>query len=420
MSLFKFIMDKIVYMDNAATTRLSASAFEAMLPWLKGDHYNPGAVYGYADNAKRAIASAREDIASTLGAEPGEIFFTCGGTESDNWALKGTADPARQGLLKMRSGNVAETGRVHMITSAIEHHAVLNPCKYLESCGVKVSYVKPDEEGSVCVSDIEKLICDDTVLISIMLANNELGTLQPVMGIGKCAHERGILFHTDAVAAYGHIPIDVKKMNIDMLSVSAHKFGGPKGTGFLYVNAKYRLAPFMHGGYQERGRRAGTENVAAIAGMAACALEHHNRMKENLERRNKLDLYFLGKLKEMDQHLNGYGGRKVKLNGPLIACREDRDGELSGRLPGSFNIMIPGMNAEEIIVRLGMEGICVSAGAACASSDNEASHVLTAIGLDRTTADSSIRITMNEDNTEEEIDILFLRLNKLLGLRGTI
>ena len=405
-------------MDNAATTKLSNAAFEAMLPWLKEDYFNPGAVYGYADNAKRAISTAREDIASTLGAEPGEIFFTSGGTEADNWALKGTADPAGQGLLKTLTGSGRNKEQGHIITSAIEHHAVLNTCKYLERCGFRISYVKPDAAGYVSVSDIERLICDDTVLISIMLVNNELGTIQPVSKIGACAHERGILFHTDAVAAYGHIPIDVRKMNIDLLSVSAHKFGGPKGTGFLYVNGKYALGPFMHGGSQERGRRAGTENVAAIAGMAACALKHHDRMEENLERRKKLDLYFSGKLRELDRYPDLCGSRRIKLNGPIFRYGEGPDDVLSGRLPGSFNVMIPGMNAEEVIVRLGMEGICISAGAACAASNDEASHVLTATGLDRTAANSSIRITMNEDNTEEEINILFSELKKIMNIRG--
>ena len=401
MSLFCITMDKMIYMDNAATTRLYDEAFDAMIPFLKEDHANPGAIYEYADNAKRAVAKAREEIASTIGAKPNEIYFTCSGTEADNWALKGMAELAAAAFnmsgYKKKAGNDETRKAPHIITSAFEHHAVLNTCKWLERNGCRISYVKPDANGIVSLREIEKLICADTVLVSVMFVNNELGTIQQVDRIGALAHEHKIPFHTDAVAAYGHVPVNVKEMNIDLLSASGHKFNGPKGTGFLYIDEKYKPDPFMHGGGQEQGRRAGTENVACIAAMAAAAAVHHKNMENDLIRRRELDRYLIDRLRENDFRLGGRcGDRQVLING----CME-------GRLPGSFNITIPGVEAEEVIVRLGMEGICVSAGAACASLNDTASHVLTAIGLSLDAADSSIRISMNEDNTEEEIDMLF-------------
>ncbi len=401
MSLFCITMDKMIYMDNAASTRLYDEAFAAMLPFLTEDHANPGGIYEYADNAKRAVAKAREDIASTIGAKPNEIYFTGSGTEADNWALKGMAELASAGQdmsgYKKQAGNDEVRKVPHIITSAFEHHAVLNTCKWLEKNGCRVSYVKPDVNGIVSVRDIEKQICADTALISVMFVNNELGTIQQVGRIGALAHEHKIPFHTDAVAAYGHVPVNVKEMNIDLLSAGGHKFNGPKGTGFLYVDEKYKPEPFMHGGGQEQGRRAGTENVACIAAMAAAAAVHHKNMETDLTRRRKLDRYFLERLEETDFRLGGRcGDGQVQINGSM-----------EERLPGNFNITIPGVEAEEIIVRLGMEGICVSAGAACASSNDTVSHVLTAIELNRNAADSSIRISLNEDNTEEEIDALF-------------
>lgn len=398
-------MDKIIYMDNAASTRLYDEAFAAMLPFLKDDHANPGGVYAYADSARKAVAQARWDLAATIGAHPGEIYFTAGGTESDNWVLKSMAAAARPGaeraLYEMPGG-----GKPHIITSLFEHHAILNTCKYLERCGCRVSYVRPDPDGSVSPLDIERLICKDTVLISVMYVNNELGTIQQISRMGAMAHERGIPFHTDAVAAYGHIPINVKEMNIDFMSAGAHKFNGPKGAGFVYADERFRLSPFIHGGGQERGRRAGTENVAAIAGMAAAAVKHHKDMDASLARRRELDKYFVHKLEETGYCLcKRSGERKVRINGASE----------QGRLPGIFNLTIPGIEAEELIVRLGMEGICVSAGAACSSSSDESSHVLKAIGLDREGSNSTIRISMDEDNTEDEIDILFDRFSGLLG-----
>lgn len=403
--------NKIIYMDNAATTRLSDEAFNMMLPYLMGNHANPGAVYEYADVPKRAIAKARESIAKTLDAAANEIYFTSGGTEADNWALKGIAELASPSMKDRGVRAFSYDGQPHIITSAIEHHAVLNTCKWLEKCGCRVSYVKPDENGIISVPEIKRQICSDTVLISVMSVNNELGAVQPIDRIGALAHEYGIPFHTDAVASYGHILINVKEMNIDMLSASAHKFNGPKGVGFLYVNEKYKLTAFMHGGAQEQGRRAGTLNVAGIIGMASAAVRHHENIKSDLKRRRELDRYFKNKLEEIDYCFGvRSGGSKVVLNGPE-GCMEENSGiknnSMPGRLPGTFNMTIPGIEAEELIVRLGMEGICVSAQAACASLQGEASHVLTAIGLNKKLANSTIRISMNEDNTEEQIDALF-------------
>lgn len=396
-------------MDNAASTRLCDAAFNAMIPFLKEDHANPGGIYAYADNAKRAIAKARSDIAGTIGAGANEIYFTGGGTESDNWALKGIAEHALTEVKRQKTALSNDTGP-HIITGTIEHHAVLNTCRWLEKNGCRVSYVKPDLKGNYSISEIEKLICKDTILISLMLVNNELGTIQMSGEIGAAAHEHGIPFHTDAVAAYGHIPIDVKAMEIDLLSASGHKFNGPKGIGFLYVDEKYKILPLMHGGSQEQGRRAGTVNVAGIAGMAAAAVSHYDNMMADLEIRRQLDGYFIKKLKERD-HLFTLGNKEVRavLNGPL--CNE---GTVPERLPGTFSMTIPGIRAEELIVRLGMEGVCVSAGAACAATQDAASHVLKEIGLDGDSAYSTIRISMNEDNTEEEIDILFDLLEKCI------
>ncbi len=402
----------MIYMDNAATTRLSDEALEAMLPFLKDSYGNPGGLYDLGLNAKRAVATAREVIAGTIGAHPSEIYFTGGGTEADNWAIRSCA------------GSERSFACFHMITTSFEHHAVLNTCRWMEKLGCRVSYVNPDASGYVDVREIERQLRNDTALVSVMLVNNELGTVQPVADIGKAAHDRGIVFHVDAVAAYGHIPIDVDTMNIDMLSVSAHKFGGPKGVGFLYVNEKYKPVPLIHGGAQEQGRRGGTENVAGIAGMAAAALRAHRDMDVSLKKRYKLDRYFTDRLNEynlsiMHGSLKPAEGRGwIYLNGmrkkdmPLAtACAQD---EWKDRLPGIFSLTASGMNSEELIVRLGMEGICISAGAACASSDTGGSHVLKAVGLNDREIGSTVRISMNEDNTEEEIDIFFKALKRIL------
>ena len=377
----------IVYMDNAATVRLKDKAYEAMDKYLKNLYANPGGAYAFGQEVKRDIATAREEISSTLNARPTELFFTSGGTESDNQAIRSLAE------LK---------GSGHIIVSSFEHHAVLNTCRYLERKGIRVSYVNPDPAGFIDPDAIFRLIGDDTILISVMTVNNELGTIQPVSEIGAAARKRGILFHTDAVAAYGHIPIDVETMNIDILSASAHKFGGPKGAGFLYVRENLKLPPLILGGSQERGRRAGTENVPGIMGMAAAAGEACACMEDNLKRRIELDSYFMERI----------GSGPFVINGPAGCC--GREEGTKARLPGHFNLTIPGANAEELVVELGTEGICISTGAACTSRDDPVSHVLKAIGLKGRDLLSTVRISMNEENTEEEIDTLLKGLNQYI------
>ncbi len=427
---------KIIYMDNAATTRLCDEAFEAMLPYLKEDYANPAGVYDFSQNVAAAVAEARSEIAATINARPNEIYFTSGGTEADNWAVRGVVElkaggSGGCGFYANHNSDYVNQGEKrlpHIVTTSFEHHAVLNTCRYLEKQGLaRVSYVNPNASGMISPDDIEKQICKDTVLISVMFVNNELGTVQRIKDIGKMAHDHGILFHTDAVAAYGHLPIDVRELNADLISVSAHKFGGPKGVGFLFVNEALKLKPFMHGGYQEQGRRAGTLNVPGIIGMAAAAKLRCRDIEEDLAKRRALDDHFLRKLEEVgsgpvsSDGCGTTGNRPVFcINGPLRCFGVDEgtgvtdtDEGTTGigtewvRLPGHFNITIPGVNAEELIVKLGMKGICVSTGAACASSQDTASHVLKAIGLKGDALGSTIRISMNETNTVADIDTLF-------------
>lgn len=383
---------KIIYLDNAATTRLKDEALAAMMPYLKESYANPGGAYDFAGKVKRDVAVAREETASAIGARPTEIFFTGGGSESDNQALRGLAELKGAGI-------------PHIITTSFEHHAVLNTCKYLEKKGLaRISYVNPNASGMIDPSDVERLIDRSTVLISVMTVNNELGSIQPISEIGRIAHEHGALFHTDAVAAVGHIPIDVKKMNIDLLSASAHKFGGPKGIGFLYVKENFKLPPLIYGGAQERGRRAGTENVPGIIGMTEALKSMVANMNRNLARRQELDRYFIKRYKKET--------KDITMNGPLTCLGKDTmmtvgSGTECLRLPGHFSITLPGINAEELVVKLGIKGICVSTGAACASSNDEESHVLKAVGLKGDSIKSTIRISMNEDNTEDEIDFFY-------------
>lgn len=378
----------MIYMDNAATTRLKDSALEAMMPYFKDEYFNPGGVYDPGQSVKKAVAGSREDISLTLNANPREVFFTSGGTESDNMALRGILEKERDVYFVP-----------HIITTAFEHHAVLNTCRYLERIGLaRISYINPGTNGLVGLSDIEREINKDTVMVSVMHVNNELGTCQPVEDIGRMAHDHGILFHTDAIASYGHLPIDVKEMNIDLLSASSHKFGGPKGVGFLYVREDIKLPPLLLGGAQERGRRAGTENVPGIIGMAAAAREMHACMDSNLERRRRLDDHFR---KCWMRRLPRY-----------TACQP---GQYHPRIPGHFCITLPGVNAEELVVKLGMDGICISTGAACASSEDAGSHVLRSIGLKGDALKSTVRISINEDNTEEEIDTLLEKISSISG-----
>lgn len=365
-------MEKIIYLDNAATTRTDISVVEEMTPYFSENFGNPSSIYDYAKLSKEAIDRARKCIGDIIGADPEEIYFTSGGSEADNWALKGVAM------------TFAEKGK-HIITSAIEHHAVINSCKFLESLGYEVTYVGTDEFGKVKIKDIKKAVREDTVLISIMAANNEIGTLQPLKDIGKIASEEGILFHIDAVQAFGHLRIKADELNADMISVSAHKFKGPKGVGFLYIRKGVDLKPLIHGGAQERGFRAGTENVPGIVGMAKAAELAYKDLDKKQKYISDLRDYFINRvLSEIPySRLNGH----------------PRD-RLSNNASFSFQFVDGG----SMLIMLGMKGICASGGSACNSSSTEVSHVLQSIGLPLEIATGTVRFTFSEENTKEEAD----------------
>ncbi|MDD6615644.1 MAG: cysteine desulfurase NifS, partial [Lachnospiraceae bacterium] len=342
-------MDKLIYLDNAATTRTSPTVLEAMLPYFSEYYGNASSIYSIGTKSKTAINHARETIANTLGAEVNEIYFTAGGSESDNWALKATAEAY---------GNKGK----HIITSKIEHHAILHSCEYLEKKGFEISYIDVDENGVIKLDELKKAIRPDTILISVMFANNEIGTIQPIREIGEIAHEHGILFHTDAVQAYGQVPIDVNELHIDMLSSSAHKINGPKGIGFLYIRKGVKIRSFVHGGAQERKRRAGTENVPGIVGYGKAAEEAVSTMKERTAKEIELRDYLIDRiLKEVPY---------TRLNG-----------HRTGRLPNNANFSFQFIEGESLLIMLDMEGICGSSGSACTSGSLDPSHVLLAIGL---------------------------------------
>ena len=365
-------MSKLIYMDNAATTRTAPEVVEAMMPYFTESYGNPSSLYGFASQSKDAIAQARETIANTIGAKAKEIYFTAGGSESDNWALKATAD-----LLK-------DKGR-HIITSAIEHHAIMHTCDYLEKQGFEITYVGVDENGKIKLDELKSAIRDDTILISVMFANNEIGTIQPIKEIGEIAHEHGIYFHTDAVQAYAHIPINVDEYNIDMMSASGHKFYGPKGIGFLYIRTGVKIGSFVHGGAQERKRRAGTENVPGIIGMAKAAEMAHEKMQETIDYEVKLRDHLIDRvMKEIPY---------TRLNG-----------DAKDRLPNNMNFSFRFIEGESMLIMLDMKGICGSSGSACASGSLDPSHVLLAIGLPHEIAHGSLRLTISDQTTMEEID----------------
>jgi len=363
-----------VYLDYAATAPLRKEALEAMMPYFIEDFGNPSSIHSMSRSPRAAVKEARETIAKTLNAEPSEIYFTSGGTESDNWALISTAQ------LMSQKGK----GK-HIIISTIEHHAIMETADYLVKQGYEVTRVGVDETGLVKMDELEKAIRPDTVLISIMTANNEVGTIEPVAEIGKLAHDHGILFHTDAVQAYGHMPIDVKAMNIDMLSVSGHKFGGPKGIGFLYVTKSVRLPPFMHGGEQENGRRAGTTNVPGIVGMAKAAEIAHRDLDKNMRRMTELRDHYIERIEKEIPYCK-FNGHRTK------------------RLPGNANFSFYFVEGESLLMNLGMKGVCISTGSACASGSLDPSHVLMAIGVPHEIAHGSIRVSLSEDTTMEQID----------------
>lgn len=377
----------MIYLDNAATTRTAPEVVEAMLPYFTEYYGNAGSIYGLAGESRKALLRARETIAGTLGAEANEIYFTAGGSESDNWALKAVFEAWQ------------DKGR-HIITSRIEHHAVLHTCEYLEKMGARVTYLDVDSEGLVDPGQLERAIRPDTILISVMAANNEVGTIQPVKEIGEIAAAHGVLFHTDAVQAYGHLPLAVQEYHIDLLSASAHKFNGPKGAGFLYAGKKAGIRSFIHGGQQERGRRAGTENVPGIVGMAAAARRAHEHMEERAQKERMLRDYLIGRIEAEipDVALNGHRTR---------------------RLPNNVNFSFADMEGETMLIMLDMAQICASAGSACTSGAVDPSHVLLAMGLSKERARGSLRLTLSEENTREELDTVVEELARIVArVRG--
>ena len=377
----------MIYLDNAATTKTAPEVVEAMLPYFSELYGNPSSVYQFSQKSKEAIAASRETIAGALGAKPEEIYFTAGGTEADNWAIKAAAEAYRA------KGN-------HIITSKIEHHAVLHTCQWLEKQGYEVTYLDVDESGIVKLDQLKKAVRPETILISIMFANNEIGTIQPVKEIGQIAREHGILFHTDAVQAFGQIPIQVDELGIDMLSSSGHKLNGPKGIGFLYIRKGVKIRSFIHGGAQERKRRAGTENVPGIVGYGAAVERAVRTMEERTAMERKLRDHLIDRvLHEVPYtRLNGHRTR---------------------RLPNNANFSFQFVEGESLLIMLDMEGICGSSGSACTSGSLDPSHVLLAIGLPHEIAHGSLRLTLNEETTEEELDYVVEAIKKIVEkLRG--
>jgi cysteine desulfurase len=347
-------------------------ALDAMMPYFMEEYANPSSIHAMSRNPRAAVKKAREQIASCIGAEPSEVFFTSGGTESDNWALIGTME-------------MLQSKGKHLIISTIEHHAILETAVYLEKRGFEVTRVGVDSEGIIRMDELEKAIRPDTVLISVMTANNEIGSIQPIAAIGKLAHEKGILFHTDAVQAFGHIPLDVGKMNIDMLSASGHKFGGLKGVGFLYIKKGIRLPSFMHGGEQEEGRRAGTTNVPGVVGMGVAAEISCREMPDTIAR-----------LSELRDHLIDRVLKEI----PYSRLNGSRD----KRLPSNADFSFEFIEGESMLMSLGMKGVYISTGSACASGSLDPSHVLLGIGLPHEIAHGSIRVSIPEGTTMEQID----------------
>lgn len=372
----------MIYLDNAATTKVADSVVDAMLPYFKEYYGNASSIYQLGAKSKEALDESREYIAGTLGAKTNEIYFTAGGSESDNWAIKATADAyARKGK--------------HIITSAIEHHAVLHTCEYLEKHGYEVTYVGVDENGVIKLDELKAAIRPDTILISVMFANNEIGTIQPIKEIGEIAKEHDILFHTDAVQAYAQVPINVDEMHIDMLSASGHKLNGPKGIGFLYIRKGIKIRSFVHGGQQERGRRAGTENIPGIVGLAAAAKHSFSMLEEKMKKEIELRDYLIS-----------------RIEAEIPYCR--LNGDRKKRLPNNVNFSFQFIEGESMLILLDSKGIAASSGSACTSGSLDPSHVLLAIGLPHEIAHGSLRLTMSEENTKEEMDYVVEQLTAIL------
>ena len=376
-------MEKMIYLDNAATTKTAPEVVQAMLPYFTELYGNPSSIYDFAGKSKEAVMTAREEIAKVLGAKKEEIYFTAGGTEADNWALKAAFEAYSA------KGN-------HIITTKIEHHAILHTCEYLEKQrGAKITYLDVDENGVVKLEDLEKAITPETILISVMFANNEIGTIQPIREIGRIAREHNILFHTDAVQAFCQVPIDVDECGIDMLSSSAHKINGPKGIGFLYIRKGVKIRSFVHGGAQERKRRAGTENVPGIVGYGAAAKLSHATMKERTEKEIQLRDHMIQRIMKEIPY--------VKLNGDPVK-----------RLPNNVNVSFRFIEGESLLLMLDGFGICASSGSACTSGSLDPSHVLLAIGLPHEIAHGSLRMTLSAETTKEDIDFTVDKLKEIV------
>ena len=379
-------MSRFVYADHAATTRLSDAALQAMLPYWKERYGNPSSLYAFAQQSKSDLEAARAQVAACLHAAPEEIFFTSGGTEADNWALKGAAELRRA------------KGR-HIITTAIEHHAILHTAQYLEKRGYEVTYLPVDGDGLVTPEQVRAALRPDTILVSVMAANNEIGTIEPIPAIGAVCRAAGVLFHTDAVQAVGHIPVDVEQWQVDLLSLSGHKFYGPRGTGALYVRKGLRLPPLIYGGGQERGRRSGTENVAGAVGLAAALKEAVEELPAESERLATL--------------------RDRLLEGLSALPYAKVTGSRTHRLPGTASLVFEGVEGEALLLHLDARGICVSSGSACSSASLDPSHVLLAIGLPHEIAHGSLRLTLSEENTMEEMDYVAEQIRQIVEyLRG--
>ena len=372
----------MIYLDNAATTKTAPEVVDAMLPYFSEYYGNASTIYSLGAESKKAMDHARQTIADSLGAKPEEIYFTAGGSESDNWALKATAEA------------YASKGK-HIITTKIEHHAILHTCEYLEKRGFEITYLNVDRDGLISLDELKAAIRPDTILISVMFANNEIGTIEPIAEIGEIAKEHGVLFHTDAVQAYAQVPIHVDEMHIDMLSASGHKLNGPKGIGFLYIRKGVKIRSFVHGGAQERSRRAGTENIPGIVGLGA-AVERAMRIMDSKTRKEiELRDYLIGRLENEIPHcwLNGHRTK---------------------RLPNNINFSFLFIEGESMLIMLDMKGICASSGSACTSGSLDPSYVLLAIGLKHEEAHGSLRLTLSEDSTKEEMDIVAEEVKKIV------
>ena len=377
-------MGKMIYLDNAATTKTAPEVVEAMLPYFTEMYGNPSSIYDFASKSKEGVTKARGQIADALGAKREEIYFTAGGSEADNWALKATFEAYKS------KGN-------HIITTKIEHHAILHTCEYLEKeRGAKITYVDVDENGIVKLDELEKAITPETILISVMFANNEIGSIQPIKEIGAIAKEHGILFHTDAVQAFGQVPINVDELGIDMLSSSGHKLNGPKGIGFLYIRKGVKIRSFIHGGAQERKRRAGTENVPGIVGYGKAAQEAVDSMKERTAKEAELRDYLIDRVLAEIPY--------TRLNG-----------HRTNRLPNNANFSFQFIEGESLLIMLDMEGICGSSGSACTSGSLDPSHVLMAIGLPHEIAHGSLRLTLGADTTKEDIDFVVEKVKGIVA-----